>query len=420
LLTGLVLSFALAAAEPAAVAASLSADLDGDGAAETVTASPARGALRLEVREAGGRRADATAPSPSGDVVPVTLTAAPIGSAGALLEVGAATDASDCRSIWRYRDGKLERLPIRDGAGQPLPDCGRPGVWTYVWESEAAGRPSAWVRERVETVASGQLRTREIFVFAGFSLDFDPKRSRAEIGGIPIPAWYRATLYTRAALEQLYARFDLAAADREPTLAIETDPAGGTFALRFTRPGAPDLVVPVDAFAAAPGSATLSGSAGTRSAYAKVRLAGDGSVPYEVRVEGLGVPFDRVYAPAGSWRGGARQVFANAVDEAASQYLSGVWSDARGKTTTIEIDGKPPYRLRIGRDLFMIERRHAPASVDLMLFPVGAAGQPAGLVFRGPNAFDRVPYACAAGATDCRPAGEAEGLRRLGARVNVR
>ena len=92
----------IAAAEPGAVAPSVTADLDGDGVSETVTAVPAPGSVRLQVRDAGGRRlAEAKAPAPSADVVPVALTAAPIGSAGALLEVDAATDTSACLSVWR-------------------------------------------------------------------------------------------------------------------------------------------------------------------------------------------------------------------------------------------------------------------------------------------------------------------------------
>lgn len=422
MLTGLALLLTLAAAEPAAVAPSLAADLDGDGASETVTAAPSRGAVRLQVRDASGRRlAEAKAPAPSADVVPIALTAAPIGSAGALVEVAAATDTSACRSVWRYRGGALERLPIRDSAGKPLPDCESPGAWTYAWESEAAGRPSALIRERVERVASGDLRTRETFAFAGFGLDFDPRRSRAEINGIPIPAWYRSELYTKTALERLYSRFDLAALEREPALAIETDPHRGLFALRFSGPG-PDILAPVETFASGSGTATLSARAGDKLAHVTIRFAGDGTVPYEVRVEGLGPPRDQVYAPAGTWRGGARQVFPSAADELASQDLSGVWGDERGQNTTVAIEGEPPYRVRIGSALYTIDMQNAAPPVDLLLHPADAAGRPWGLVLRGPNAMDRIPYVCEGRGTapSCRPDGPAERLRRIGARVNVR
>ena len=117
----ILLSLHLAA--PSAAPPTVSADLDGDGAAETVSASASRGGIRVEVRDASGKKiSDTRAPGPAGDVVPFSLTTAPIGSAGALLEVSAATDASECVSIWRLRDRALSRVPIRDAAGKPLPD----------------------------------------------------------------------------------------------------------------------------------------------------------------------------------------------------------------------------------------------------------------------------------------------------------
>ncbi|MFY9552366.1 MAG: hypothetical protein WAU32_14560, partial [Thermoanaerobaculia bacterium] len=99
----LALAPSLRVAEPSALAPSLSADLDGDGTVETVRATAARGAVKLEVLDAEAHRlAVAKAPAPAGQVVPITLTSAPLGSAGALVEVVAATDASVCRTIWRY------------------------------------------------------------------------------------------------------------------------------------------------------------------------------------------------------------------------------------------------------------------------------------------------------------------------------
>ena len=422
MLTSVALLLTFAAAEPGAVAPSLSADLDGDGVAETVTAVPSPGTVRLQVRDAGGRRlAEAKAPAPSAQVVPVALTAAPIGSAGALLEVDAATDTSACRSVWRYRNGVLERLPIRDAGGKPLADCESGGDWTYSWETEAAGRPSALVRERVERVPAGELRTRDTFAFAGFSLDRDPRRSRAEINGIPIPSWYRTELYTRPALERLYGRFGLAALSDEPTLTIEADPRRGVFALRFAGRGG-DLVAPVESYASASDGATLSVRAAGKTGHVTIRFAGDGTIPYEVRVEGLGSPRDQVYAPAGTWRGGAREVYPTATDELASQYLAGIWGNEKGKNTAFLIDGEPPYRVRIGPAAYTLDRTNVAAPVDLMLHPVEAKGHPWGLVLKGPNGLERIPYACAGEGSSrtCRADGAAERLRRIGARVNVR
>lgn len=60
--------------------------------------------------------------------------------------------------------------------------------------------------------------------------------------------------------------------------------------------------------------------------------------------------------------------------------------------------------------------------VDLMLHPVDERGHPWGLVLKGPNGLERIPYACAGEGPSrtCRADGTAERLRRIGARVNVR
>ena len=148
-LPALILFLRFAAPETVASPTSVTADLDGDGVAETVTAAPTRGGIRLEVRDARGRKiADAKAPAPSGDVVPFELTSARLGSSGSLLEVVAATDASECVSVWRYHDAALTRIPIHDASGRPLSDCEAPGVWSHRWERESQDAPSAWIRER--------------------------------------------------------------------------------------------------------------------------------------------------------------------------------------------------------------------------------------------------------------------------------
>ncbi len=420
-------SIALAAAlsfsaQLSGVAPSLTADLDGDGATETVTAAPGKGAVRLQVRDAaGGKHADAKAPAPAADVVPVTLTSGPLGSAGALVEVVAATDAMECRTIWRFRDGKLTKLPIRDASGRALPDCASPAGWISRWEREGDGRPAAWTRERTEGVASGALRTREAYAFAGFSLDFDPARSSVDVGGIPIPSWYAATLYPRAALETLYSRFRLDRLRREPTLRIETDRASGLFALRLSGPEG-ELVLKVEAYAVSAGTATLAARSGERTAHVAIRLARDGTVPYEVRVEGLGPDWDRSYSPAGTWRGTARQVFPGAADEIASEDLAGVWGDPRGQSTPFSIEGEPPYRLRIGATAYAVDVDGATPPFDLLLLPPEPAGGAWGIVLKGANALERIPVACtgAPPRPPCRADGEGETLRRIGARVNVR
>jgi hypothetical protein len=414
-----LLALPFAAIQSAALP-TVSADLDGDGAAETVTASPSRGGIRVEIRDAGGRKvADARAPAPPGDVVPFELTTASIGSSGTLLQVSAATDASECVSIWRLRDRALSRVPIRDVSGKPLPDCAPPSGWTWRWESEA-GKPSVLVRERTQKVDGGTLVSREAFAFAGFSLDRAAARSGGEINGVPIPAWYAGTLYTRAALEILYARFGIDAMRRETELTILTDASRGVFALRFRGRGA-ELAAPVDSFALSGAEATLGGRAGDRTAHATVRLSGeDLSVPIEVRVDGLGAPYDGVYSPAGAWRGGARQVFRTAVDELTSEQLAGIWNTPKGERITLAVDGDSPYRIRDGAAIFATDLAGARPPVDVLLRPAAGAGPGWAVTLRGPNGLERAPCRFESAAAPCTPAGPAETLRRVGARLNVR
>ena len=423
MLAGILPILALAlAAEPSAIAPSVSADLDGDGRVETVRASASRGSVKLEVTDPAGRRlSDAKAPAPPGAVVPLTLTTAPVGSAGALVVLTAATDSMVCRTVWRFRDGTLSLLPIRDAKGKALPDCSPPG-WKEEFRKEE-GAPAFLVREKTEKTTAGTLRTRETYAFAGFSLDFDAARSSSEIEGIPIPSWFAATLYTRGALETLYGRYGLAAMRAETTLRIVTDASRAVFELRFDGKAGP-VLAPVQAYAKSGDTATLSlrGGAAGSSAQAIVRLSGEkGDVPLEVQVTGMGAGFDGLYSPAGSWRGGARQVFAGAADEIASEQLAGMWTDARGKSQTIATEGDPPYRVRMEGALYRVDMEHAAAPVDLLLLPDGASGRPWGVVLRGANGIERIPLVCTGegAAFACRNDGDGEILRRMGARVNV-
>ncbi len=420
MLAGVALLFQLAGGP---LSPSLTADFAGDGREETITAAPRRGAVRLEVRDKAGRRlADASAPAPAADVVQVELSAGSLGSAGALLAVNASTDASQCVSVWRFRGGALARLPVRGAGGKELPDCGPPGAWTYGWEKESEGTPSALVRERTAKNEQGVHRIREVFAFAGFSLDADARRSASEIDGVPIPAWYDAELYSAPALETLYARFDYARMRPEPTLRIVADRERGFFALRFTGPKG-TVEAPVDSLASARGETTLGARLAGRTARVTVRLAGDGAIPVEAEVQGLGAPLDQMYGPAGSWHGQAHEVFPDAADEVAKRELSGSWVDPKGGPVEIVLAGAPPYRLRIGGDLYEPDLARAQPPVDLVLLPTGSSGRPWGVVLRGPNSLDRIPFVCApaeaSGGGACRADGPPQRLRRLGARVNV-
>jgi hypothetical protein len=418
---------------PESMTPRLSADLDGDGKAEAVTASASRGAVSLTVEGGSAKRPiTAKAPAPAQDVVRVSLTAAALGTPGSLLEVSATTDASECLSVWRYHDGALTRLPIRGVGGRALPDCApRSGgsgsgdggaAWTHRWERPAADAPSVLVRERTTEVARGTLRNRETYSFAGFSLDLDPERSGADVNGVPIPAWYDARYYTHSGLQQLYARFDVPALRAMPSLAIESDRDRGIFNLRFRR-GSEEIVAPVESFSSvrSTGTASIVARAGEKAVHADVRLGGDGNVPYQLRVDGLEPELDQLYGPAGAWEGSARHVFPSAADETVAEYLDGDWRTPQGGKVTMGPDGPPPYRVRIEERVFTLDFDHAPKGADIALLPTDGSRRGWAIVLAGPNGLDRLPVDCESGGdgSACRPDGSPERLRRMGARINV-
>ena len=161
--------------------------------------------------------------------------------------------------------------------------------------------------------------------------------------------------------------------------------------------------------------------AGERTGQVSIRLGGDGSIPYEVRVEGLGQQWDRAYSPAGAWRGAGRQVFLGAEDELASEDLVGIWADSAGRTTPIAIEGEPPYRVRVGKEAYSVDLGGA-APFDALLLPLDTGGRSWGIVLKGQNGLERIPVACKdkPARPPCRADGAPETLRRTGARINVR
>ena len=387
-----------------------------------MTAAPARGDVRLQVLDASGKKqADAKAPAPAADVVHVDLSAGPPPArTGALARSSAATDASECRSFWRYHAGKLARVPLRDAAARTCPTARRPGEWTWSWQREADDRPSVLVRERTQHVESGVLRVREAFAFAGFSLDADPPRSGAQINGVPIPSWYGAIFYARPALEILYGRFDLSRMRAHPMVSVEADRQRGVFALHFVGPDA-ERTIPVEASETQKGKTVLTAGADGKTMRATVSLGGDGSVPYELEIEGLGAPLDQIYAPAGGWRGESRTLFLSAADEIVSKGLAGTWQDPANQHVVIAADGVPPYQVRLDKQLYTPVMAGGTAPLDVLLLPSGPSGRPLGIVLRGPNTLESVPLTCpGTGAAGCRADGPGVKLRRLGARMNAR
>jgi hypothetical protein len=104
----------------------LTADLDGQGTRETAAAVVAGRTVGLEIRdERGGLLARESVPSPGQASPLVELSLGPLGSAGALVEAAVSGAGVECRTLWRYRDGRLSRVPLL-GASGPVPDCGPP------------------------------------------------------------------------------------------------------------------------------------------------------------------------------------------------------------------------------------------------------------------------------------------------------
>lgn len=416
---------AAVAAGAARSGAQAEADLDGDGSVETVRAEARRGEVRLEVRDAHGKKLSrAKAPSPSGTAAAVALETAPLGSAGALVESVASDGESECRSLWRLRATSLERLPVLRGGDRALPDCDRAQEWSYRWERPEADRPARYVRERTRAVEQGTLREVEVFAFAGFRLEVEPQASASEINGVTIPEWYPAVLYTQAALEGLYERFDLSGFRTEPRLEVETKRSAGVFAVRWSD-GAGSLRLPVTSLVPDPNSRelTLGAGSGSQSGSVKLLLDRTGRVATEARVAGLGARFDRRYVPASRLEGGALQVFASAADELASGSLPGNWQTEGGETVSVRLVSGPPYRLRFGDADVGLEIDGAPEGTDLLLAPADGSPPRWAVLLRGPDAMARLPVACAAPREgkprDCRIAGGPESLRRLGSRLNV-
>lgn len=411
------------AAPAAGQAPSFSVDLDGDGASESVSAVLRRRTLALEVRSAGGKiLASAEAPAPAGNPR-VAFTAGSLGSAGAILEVVAASEKEECRSLWRYQQNLLSRVPLVGGTASPTPDCGAPAGWTYTWDRPSEDAPAEYRRERTRETEGGTHRQVESFRYAGFRLEIDPARSRSEIRGIAIPRWYPARLYRKSVLDGLYGRFDLSPLRKSPRLKILTEPAAGVFAIQIDRPYG-DWMLPVTGLKTGDAKNEIVLTAGTDSPpkLARIVLPGGGIAPAEVVLAGFGPELDGTYGPAVRLAEGGLRVYGSAEDELASNGLVGSWSGARGGVLTILLASSDPVLLAIGKEQFRVELDGTPEGSDALLLPRSGSNASA-ITLRGPNTFERTPVRCEKAADStrkCHAAGPGELVHRIGARMNAR
>ncbi|HYB53035.1 MAG TPA: hypothetical protein VEG84_04135 [Thermoanaerobaculia bacterium] len=396
------------------------ADFSGGGGTETIVARISGKSVRLEARDAFGKRlARADAPAPGVRDERVALATGSVGSAGALLEVTASGGGTTCRSVWRLREGGLGRLPIQSG-DRPLPDCEGASEWSSRWE-EGGNEPARYIRERTRPVAQGSLRETEVFTFVGFELRRDARRCAADINGVAIPEWADVKLYPKSALEALFRRFQISVLRGAPSLRFEADRPNGAFALVLSDPQG-DLRLPVTA------SKPLAGedpgvelSAGDPPARVLVTLA-RGSVPQDASVKGFGTRFDGAYAPIIHWATTKIRVYPGAEQELAAEYLPGTWATDRDERLEIFLD-PAPGAIRFGDAEFALRLDGAPPGTDLLLVPRNGAPPVWALTLRGPNGLARIPVACApaqAGGQECRTEGDGEVFRRLGSKMNVR
>ncbi|HTO88190.1 MAG TPA: hypothetical protein VMR54_11780 [Thermoanaerobaculia bacterium] len=414
------LSVCAAALGLADAPASVTADFSGAGGSETITAQPKGKAVRLEARDASGKRlAKADAPAPAGRNPSIAFQTGSIGSVGTLLEVAASSGGSVCRSVWRLRDGALSKLPILDGE-KAVPDCEESASWTTRWD-ESRNEPAQYLRERTRETPRGKLHETRAFAFAGFDLRGDAKRSSIEINGVPIPEWFDEQLYRKAELENLFQRFGLSAFRTAPRLRFEVDPERGVFDVLLTDPTG-ELRLPVTASKPLEkGQTGVELVAGNPPARISVEIA-HGTVPESVVVAGLGPRFDSSFAPAIHWSPAGIRVYATAEQELAQEALPGSWATEKDERVVIEsISGQGAVRFGAAEVSLRVDE--APNGADLLLVPRDGSPPVWALALRGPNVLVRLPVACEAHretGPDCRISGAGQSLKRIGSQLNVR
>ncbi|HTO77563.1 MAG TPA: hypothetical protein VMQ61_15930 [Thermoanaerobaculia bacterium] len=392
--------------------ASITDDFSGEGRHETITAVTHGDGVRLEARDAAGKRVGTAAnvPVPGGGRPAVAMISGSIGSAGALLEVAASRGDTVCRSVWRLRDGALNRLPVF-GEKDALPDCDSDG-WTSHWD-QRFNEPARYVRERAHPVAQGMLHESRIYTFRGFEMRLDAAKSSAEVNGVSIPAWVEATLYPNANLEELARRYALSGLTKGPRLRFETDREKGAFAAVLSDAQG-ELRLPVTA--AKPFEQDEKGLEITAGKVAIRLTVAGGKAPQSAAVRGAG-RFDGGYASIIRWQDREIQVFASAEQELALEYLPGAWTTERRERLVVSpIAG--PASVRLGDADVVLDFAGAPAGTDLLLTPPTGGPASWALKLEGPDAFRRVPVQCGPDGGDCRAAGEGQTFRRIGSQLN--
>ena len=254
--------------------------------------------------------------------------------------------------------------------------------------------PSELVRERSQKVDARDARDARGLRVRRIQPRRRSRRAPArEIDGVPIPAWYPATLYTRTSLETLYDRFGLEAMRKEPTLTIEADAARGVFALRLRDPA-----VRSSSLRSTPTPSRAATRRSPRGPARRPRTSRSGSPapasPCRSRCTSRGSARRTISAtrrPAAG-EGARRQVFRSAADELASEQLVGHLDLVEGRAHRDGGRGGRSVPDPLGDVPSSSRTWPAPRLRSICCCaPPRAPGRGWGVALRGPNAIDLVP-----------------------------
>jgi hypothetical protein len=399
----------------------LTADLGGQGARETAAAVVAGRTVGLEIRDARGELlARESVPSPGQASPRVALSLGPLGSAGALVEAAVSAAGAECRTLWRYRDGHLTRVPVL-GASGPVPDCGPP-EWKYRWERPAEDVPALLMRERSRKRGNGVFREVEAYRYAGFRMEPDTGRFSSSINGVEIPGWHDVVFYPRGLPDRLAGRYDLSPFRTEPRARLFADRAQGVFELRI-EDASRQQSFPITSALPGQGKSEVLLTVGSEGARIRVLVSGDGSIPLEATVQGLDARLDLAYAPVTRPKASGMRVYDSAEQELAEEYFPGTWDDGKARVA-VTLDSAVPPRLRFGKSEVSLSLAQAPRGADALLLPGDGSPPTLAILLRGLNSFVEVPVRCTSsgqpGTRRCESRGPGRTLHRVGARLNVR
>jgi hypothetical protein len=418
-LAAAALSIAWGASAALAAEAKASVDIDGDGQIETITARGKSSRVDLTVENASGRRLARTrVPAPSAGVESLTLRDGSLGSSGALLEVEASGGGEACRSVWRLRDGGLDRVPLRTGAAE-IPACDREG-WSTAWERPDPNSTAIYRRALDRRIDGRHHLAVQKFAYTGFALENDPGRGTASIDGMRIPRWPAAEMFPLDTLPRLQEAFDYNPIRMAPRLFLETEPDSGTFLARW-KDSAGQIALPVrSASEVEPGVERLEASEGPNSA--KLTVLVRNGLPVEATVTGLGDRFDRVYVPVTRRFPDRVVLYPTAEEDVAREILPGTWSALSGGQIVIEPAAGGSAQVAMDGQSFVVSIRDAPQGTDVVLIPVDGSEQAWALDLRTPSGLARAPAQCGPESGTpprCRTTSLPGTLfRRVGARIN--